>query len=407
MRSASFLVLTAVGAALIGCGGSSGSKTAGSDAGPAGSAAATAKAAPPPAPVKVSISPRHGGADPRPDRGITIRATGGELTSVSVRHGNETVAGTFNDDKTVWRTRWALGVSRRYTIVATATGPSGQTATNRRTIRTLTPAQTFGPRTIMADHGTYGVGMPLIFYFDGPVKNRKGVERALELKTSRPVVGSWYWDDTCGIVPTCLYFRPKHYWKPHTTVRFTAHVNGVRFGPGVFGNHDLSGTIEIGRRLEVIASTTKHSMKVFKDHKLFARWPISTGKPGDDTPNGTYLSIEKGNPVVMKGEDYELTVPHSVRITWSGIYLHAAPWSVGAQGSSNVSHGCINMSPEHAAIYYDMSIPGDPVTIKGSSRAGVFDNGWTMWFKTWKQWKRGSALHQYVSAGPRGSSFVS
>lgn len=405
MRSATFL-LAAVSAAVMGCGGGAAPDAARSAADATSSAGARVSDAPPAAPVTVSITPRHGGADARPDRGITIRATGGVLTTVSVRHGNETVPGRFNDAKTVWRTRWALGVSRRYTIVATATGPSGTTATSRRTIRTLTPKQTFGPRTIMADLGTYGVGMPLIFYFDGPVKNRKAVERSLELRTSRPVVGSWYWDDMCGIVPTCLYFRPKHYWKPHTTVHFTAHVNGVRFGPGVFGDHDLSGTITIGRRLEVVASTTEHSMDVFKNHKKIAHWPISTGKPGDDTPNGTYLSIEKGNPVVMKGEGYELTVPYSVRITWSGIYLHAAPWSVGAQGSSNVSHGCINMSPEHAAIYYEMSIPGDPVTVTGSSRDGTFDNGWTMWFKTWRQWKRGSALHQYVSAGPRGSSFT-
>ncbi|MCW3038250.1 MAG: hypothetical protein JWM31_155, partial [Solirubrobacterales bacterium] len=346
MRSATFVFVASASATLIGCGGGSAHSATQVTADPPSATVATVQARPSAAPVKVAITPGHGGADARPDRGVTIRATGGELTHISVRHGNETVAGTLNAAKTVWRTRWALAVSRKYTIVATATGPSGKTTTGRRTIRTLTPRQTFAPRTIMADHGTYGVGMPLIFYFDGPVKKRKAVERALELKTSRPIVGSWYWDDTCGIVPTCLYFRPKRYWKPHTTVHFTAHVNGVRFGPGVFGDHDLSGTINIGRRLEVIASTTKHSMKLYKNHKQIAHWPISTGKPGDDTPNGTYLSIEKGNPVEMKGTGYDLSVPYSVRITWSGIYLHAAPWSVGAQGSSNVSHGCINLSPE-------------------------------------------------------------
>ena len=125
-------------------------------------------------------------------------------------------------------------------------------------------------------------------------------------------------------------------------------------------------------------------MNVYRDGKRYAHWPISTGRPGDDTPNGTYLSIEKGNPVEMVGEGYDLQVPYSVRITWSGVYLHAASWSVGSQGSTNVSHGCINMSPDAAAIYYAMSIPGDPVTVTGSSRAGTFDNGWTMWFKSWR-----------------------
>jgi lipoprotein-anchoring transpeptidase ErfK/SrfK len=350
--------------------------------------------------VRVSIAPGHGRTDVRPDRGITVRARGGTLTEVSVRTG-----GTFNAARTVWRTRWALGVSRRYVVTATATGPSEQAVTRHRAFRTLTPQRTFAPRTILVDRGTYGVGMPLIFYFDGPVKNRRAVERSLEVRTSRPVVGSWYWDDTCGIVPLCLYFRPRHYWHPHTKVRFTAHVNGVQAEPGVYGDRDLHGTIEIGRSLKVLASTAKHFMNVYRDGKRFAHWPISTGKPGDDTPNGRYLSIEKGNPVVMKGEGYELTVPYSVRITWSGVYLHAASWSVGSQGSVNVSHGCVNMSPENAATYYEMSIPGDPVKIVGSSRVGTFDNGWTMWFKSWRAWRRGSALHRAVRAGPHGSTF--
>jgi lipoprotein-anchoring transpeptidase ErfK/SrfK len=181
----------------------------------------------------------------------------------------------------------------------------------------------------------------------------------------------------------------------------------VQAAPGVFGVQDLSGTIRIGRSLKVFASTAKHFMNVYRDGKRYAHWPISTGRPGDDTPNGTYLSIEKGNPVEMVGEDYDIQVPYSVRITWSGVYLHAASWSVGSQGSTNVSHGCINMSPDAAAIYYAMSIPGDPVTVTGSSRAGTFDNGWTMWFKSWRQWRRGSALHRAVRAGPQGSRFES
>jgi hypothetical protein len=100
-------------------------------------------------------------------------------------------------------------------------------------------------------------------------------------------------------------------------------------------------------------------------------------------------------------------VPLSVRITYSGDYLHDAFWSVGEQGFSNVSHGCVNMSPADAAIYYKMAVPGDPVKITGSPKAGTWDNGWTMWFLSWKRWVRGSALHQAVKTGPRGSAFVS
>jgi lipoprotein-anchoring transpeptidase ErfK/SrfK len=394
VRAAVLPLLVATGAALAGCG----SKTA-----QHGASAGSKPAAPP---VRVSIRPGHGRVDVRPDRGITVRATGGRLTDVTVRGGGRRVRGTLNAARTVWRSRWALGVSQRYRVTATAAGQSGQRITRRRAFRTLTPERTFAPRTILVDHGTYGVGMPLIFYFDEPVTHRRAVERSLAIRTSRPVVGSWYWDDTCGIVPLCLYFRPRHYWHPHTRVHFTAHVNGVQSAPGVFGDSDLSGTIIIGRSLKVFASTAKHYMNVYRDGKRYAHWPISTGRPGDDTPNGRYLSIEKANPERMVGDDYDIEVPYSVRITWSGVYLHAASWSVGSQGSTNVSHGCINMAPEDAAIYYEMSIPGDPVVVTGSSRAGTFDNGWTMWFKTWREWRQSSALDKAVRAGRHGSTFI-
>jgi lipoprotein-anchoring transpeptidase ErfK/SrfK len=189
-------------------------------------------------------------------------------------------------------------------------------------------------------------------------------------------------------------------------VSFTAHLDGVEGAPGVYGHHTLAQKFKIGSSLITHVSTSGHFMNVYREGKLFAHWPISSGKPGDDTPNGTYLAIEKANPVQMTGPGYSISVPYSVRITWSGDYLHDAYWSVGAQGFSNVSHGCVNMSPEHARIYYGMAVPGDPVKITGSPRAGTWDNGWTMWFLSWKKWVRGSALHRAVVAGRHGSRFV-
>jgi hypothetical protein len=109
----------------------------------------------------------------------------------------------------------------------------------------------------------------------------------------------------------------------------------------------------------------------------------------------------------MVGPGYNIEVPWSVRFTWSGDYLHDAYWSVGDQGFTNVSHGCVNMSPADAETFYKMAAPGDPVKITGSPRAGAWDNGWTMWFLSWKRWLRGSALHKAVRAGPKGSRFVS
>jgi lipoprotein-anchoring transpeptidase ErfK/SrfK len=388
-------ILAVCGLIVAGCGGAAGARHGGTS----GPRRASSQ-------VRLAISPA-GGIDRTPNRGLTVTASGGKITKVTVQTGGDPVPGTLNPSGTVWHSNWALDVSQRYSITATATGSSGQSATRRASFRTFTPRSTFTTEIINGYAQTYGVGMPIILYFSRPIADRAAVERALEVRTSKPVVGSWYWDAQCRTAPVCVYFRPRHYWSPGTEVSFIGHLNGVEAAPGVYGHHTLTQKFRIGSRLVVVASTAKHSMNVYRNGRLFAHWPISTGRPGDDTPDGTYLTIEKANPVDMVGPGYNLEVPWSVRITFSGDYLHDAYWSVGEQGFTNVSHGCVNMSPTDAEIYYKMAVPGDPVTIVGSPRPGTWDNGWTMWFKPWRQWLRGSALHEAVQAGPNGSRFVS
>jgi len=356
--------------------------------------------------VRLSIAPGGGRLDKRPNRGITVKASGGKIGKVVARAGGQPVAGRLNAARTVWRSSWALEVSRRYTVTATAAGKSGEPVTKTSRFRTFTPSKTFSTQIIEGYKQTYGVGMPIILYFDRPIANKAAVERALEVKTSKPVVGAWRWDGGCNVAPVCLYFRPRRYWPAHTRVSFAAHLNGVEVAPGVYGTHTLTQQFEIGSPLSVVANTADDHMDVYRDGKLFAHWPISSGKPGDETPNGTYLTIEKANPVDMVGPGYNIEVPWSVRFTWSGDYLHDAYWSVGEQGYTNVSHGCVNMSPADAETFYKMAVPGDPVKIVGSPRAGTWDNGWTMWFLSWKRWLRGSALHKAVRTGPHGSTFV-
>jgi lipoprotein-anchoring transpeptidase ErfK/SrfK len=356
--------------------------------------------------VRLSITPADGRMDKSPSRGITVTATRGTITRVTVRTAGDSVTGRLNSAGTIWRSRWALDVGRRYMVTVAVVGRPGRPTTRRVSFRTFSPKRTFSARIIEGYRQTYGVGMPIILYFNRHITNRKAVERALRITTSRRVVGSWYWDDRCGVATECLYFRPRRYWRPHTRVSFVAHLNGVEGARGVYGTHTLRQQFRIGSSLKVVAKTDRHYMNVYRDGKLFARWPISSGRPGDDTPNGNYLTIEKANPVHMVGPGYSIQVPWSVRITWSGDYLHDAFWSVGEQGFANVSHGCINMSPAHAEIYYKMAVPGDPVKITGSPRAGTWDNGWTMWFLHWREWERGSALRKVVVAGPHGSRFI-
>jgi lipoprotein-anchoring transpeptidase ErfK/SrfK len=286
-------------------------------------------------------------------------------------------------------------------------GPSGRPVTSTSTFRTFTPHQTFTALIVEGDHQAYGVGMPIVLYFDRPVTDRAAVERSLQIRSSKRVVGAWYWDGQCNLAAECLYFRPRRYWPTHTRVTFIGHLNGVEADHGVYGDHTLTQSFVIGSEITVIASAAGHFMNVYRSGRLFAHWPISSGRPGDDTPDGAYLTIEKANPVDMVGPGYNIEVPYSVRFTWSGDYLHDAFWSVGEQGFTNVSHGCVNMSPTDAAIFYGMAVPGIPVRIIGSPRAGTWDNGWTMWFRSWHQWVEGSALHAQVVAGPSGSTFVS
>ncbi len=354
------------------------------------------------------ILPADGARQVRPGDGVTVRATNGHVQKVVVTTtgtASKPVAGGLASGGTVWRSNDPLLPSRNYTVVATAVNAGGQKVTATSSFRTLTPRKTVQVTLLEANHQAYGIGMPIVLTFSGRVTNRKAVERSLSITTSKPVIGAWYWDRTWD-GNTTVAFRPRKYWSPGTKVSFTGHLNGVEVSKGIYATHDVHVAFRIGPSLIVRGSTRTHYMDIYYKGRLFGHWAISTGRPGDDTPNGQYLTIEKANPTFMKGPGYALWVYWAVRFTWSGDYIHSAPWSVWAQGSTNVSHGCVNTSPAHAEKFYKMELPGDPVIMSGSPRAGTWDNGWTQWFLPFRKYVQGSALHQAVVAGPNGSAFV-
>ncbi len=392
-RSSRFLAAATALALSLAAGACAGASTTGqrTSASPTPTAAA----------LRLSITPSGGTGGVKPQKHIVVKALGGQIVKVSVTTHGDPVAGSLDAAAATWRSEGTLNTATRYTVHATARNAAGRSLTKTSTFRTLAPRHTFAAQ-IFEGHGfSYGVGMPIILKFDRPITNRRAVERALSLWTSRRLVGAWYWDGD-----TTLYFRPRSYWPAHTKIRFVAHLNGVEGAPGVYGTHTLTQSFVIGDSLIVVASTRAHHARVYLNRRLFGNWPISSGRPGDATPNGTYLTIDKANPVDMVGPGYNLEVPWSVRFTWSGCFLHDAYWSVGEQGFTNVSHGCVNLSPAHAETYYKLAVPGDPVTITGSPRAGTWDNGWTVWFLSWRELWHGSALHMAVRTGPQGSSLV-
>jgi lipoprotein-anchoring transpeptidase ErfK/SrfK len=373
----------------------------------AGCTAVTAKAIPS---ATLTFTPANGSRNVLPEAAVIVAAKYGRLRDVTVATAAGRVAGYLAADGR-WHSVEPLATGTNYTVTATAIGMNQKRVITSSTFQTFTPPHTFKATisTLGTDRNVsseiagrqYGVGIPITVMFSRPITNRAAVERAIELRTSKPVVGAWYWQDDKTAI-----FRPRQYWPAYTRVWVDGNFDGVRAAPGVYGTRDVHLSFSIGPSLIVVASTRTHYMNVYYKDRLFGRWPISTGRPGDDTPDGTYLTTFKNNPQFMSGPGYALEVPWSVDLTYSGDFIHDAYWSVGEQGYVNVSHGCVNTSPAHAETYYKMEEPGDPATITGSPAAGTPGNGWTEWFMSWPQWLRGSATGEAVVAGPTGSSLV-
>ena len=410
---ATIAAATAIGLLATACGGQSPSPGQAKALASASAAAAEARAAAAKAraamlAAELKITPANGSHDVDPSGGISVTAAKGKVTNVTVRTSGDPVSGALGDGGKTWHSTWTLDGSQSYTVTATGTGTGGSKITTTSTFRTLSPTQTFSTEIYEGDQ-TYGVGMPIMLAFSQPITNRAAVERSLELTTSKPVVGAWYWDGD-----EHLDFRPQDYWPAYTTVSFDGHLNGVEGANGMYGTADLTQTFQIGRSLIAVASTTTHYTQIYLNGERIYQWPISTGRASLPTPDGTYVSVEKNNPVRMIGGGapgspgyYNELVNYAVRFTFSGDYYHSAPWSVIDQGSTNVSHGCVNLPPTDAETYYNLSIPGDPITVTNSTAAGKWDDGWTEWFLPWSQYLHGSALGEAVEAGPQGSTFVS
>ena len=362
--------------------------------------------------------------DLRPDLGVRVAVRDGRLTGVSVRPvvgktvagktaagqttAGKTLAGSYTPGSRSWRTRWALAPSQTYRVTATAVDPACRRTVMASDFRTLRPRRTFSAATILGAGETVGVGMPIMINFSRPIASRAAVERALQIWSSKPVTGAWYWVNSKSV-----WFRPRHYWPAHTRVSFTAHLAGLQGAPGVYGKSDLTQHFRIGDSLIAVASAATHHMRVWWNGRLAGDWPVSTGRPGMDTPDGRYLSFAKGSPVDMNSASYGVgpgmpgyyneLVYDAVQFTFSGDYVHSAPWSVAEQGISNVSHGCVNLAPGYAAWFYGHSVLGDPISVVGSPVAGTWGDGWTIYFLGWRKLLAGSATGDAVLVSRGGS----
>jgi lipoprotein-anchoring transpeptidase ErfK/SrfK len=244
--------------------------------------------------------------------------------------------------------------------------------------------------------------MPVSIQFDSAVTTeamRAEVERRVSVTTEPRQAGAWGWLDNRQ-----LMWRPATYWKPGTRVTVDAPLTGVQTGPGKWVANDDQASFTIGSAMVSTVDMKSHTMTVTRDGQVLRTIPVSTGKPGPltETRYGTKVIIRKEGKVTMdsatvgipKGDPdyYKIDTQWNLRVTWTGEYLHAAPWSVGAQGNSNVSHGCVNMSLANAQWMYENSKVGDVVRFTGSSRAFQPQEGIGVWMYDYAGWKAQSAL---------------
>ena len=249
------------------------------------------------------------------------------------------------------------------------------------------------------DGETVGVGMPVVVTFDVAVTDRAEFERHMHVEATPRQRGTWHW-----ISDTEAHWRPRTYWRAGTEVHVDLDVNGVSAGGGVYGQHDREIDFSVGDAHVYRVDARTHQMQVFSNGELLRTLPVTTGKPGFETRNGVKVIIEKFDEKRMNSETvgiaagsaeaYDIDdVQWAMRLTYSGEFIHAAPWSVGSQGSANVSHGCTGMSTADAGWLYAMTRRGDVVETVGTQGDDMtLTNGYGDWNVSFQEYREGSAL---------------
>ncbi|WP_405581247.1 Ig-like domain-containing protein [Streptomyces sp. NBC_01092] len=351
-------------------------------------------------------------ADPDKPLEITAADSDGRITDVTARDAaGRYVTGELSADGTRWHSTSPLAANARYTVRVSTEDEDGAPGRKVLTFDTSKPTSkkhltvTFGPKA-----GKYGVGQPITAELSRPVKDknqRATVERALRVDSIPAVDGTWHWVDDKE-----LHYRPKEYWPAGATVRARSDLDGVKVSDRVWGGKGKPLKVTIGDQVIAVTDAATHQLTLYRNGEEVRSIPVTTGKPGFETRNGVKVILGKEYFVRMRGtsvgiaegsaESYDLPVYYATRVTWSGEYVHAAPWSVGSQGYANVSHGCTGMSTANAEWFFDNVREGDLVKVINSNGNTMesFGNGFGDWNLPWKNWRGGSALVAGTPDGP-------
>ncbi len=302
----------------------------------------------------------------------------------------DAVTGTLAADQLSWSSQPTLGYGRTYTITAVATNPAGQNTESVSTFTTLTPRNKVLATAYPLNGATVGVGQPIAVYFDEKVPDRAAMQQRIAVTTTPAQPGAFYWFSDREV-----HWRPKEFFLANTAVSVDVMIYGHDLGGGLYGQADKHFAFTVGRSLISEIDNDAHTMVVKQDGEIVQTMPVSLGNKKYPTYNGIHIVAEKYDKKIMDSSTWGLTgagaykteVKWAVRISSTGEFVHAAPWSVWAQGSQNVSHGCVNVSTENAKWFYDTALPGDPVIVSNTSGTPLQPwDGFGDWQISWEDY---------------------
>jgi len=332
------------------------------------------------------------------DKPVTVTAGDGVLGAVTMVNAapGAPVEGKLSPDGLTWTTAEPLGYNKQYTLNAEAIGLGG-VAQAHATFRTHSPENLTMAYVVPSDGEVVGIGQPVAIQFDENIPDRVAAQRAIKITTTPAVEGAFYWLNNREV-----RWRPAQYWAPGTKVDVAVNIYGVDMGDGLFGQEDVKTSFTVGDAVVSTIDDNTKTLTVTRNGEVIKTMPVSMGKSSTPTNNGTYIVGARFPHIVMDSSTYGVPVnsPNGYRtdvdwatqISYSGIFVHAAPWSVGSQGNSNVSHGCVNVSTSNGQWFYSNSKRGDIVQVNntvGSPLSGT--DGLGDWNIPWDQWKAGNA----------------
>ncbi|GGR98044.1 hypothetical protein GCM10010252_40900 [Streptomyces aureoverticillatus] len=333
---------------------------------------------------------------------VTVKLAGedAKLKDVAVADAEGTkLAGKVAADGRSWTSARKAAPGTSYTVRAT-TDKGGEA---KKAFKTAAPEKvnkvTITPGSSLK---TVGVAQPLSIVFDHPVKNKAEVEKHLKVTTSNDTTGSWGWIKNYDGKDR-VDWRPREYWKSGTKVELDAQLNGVDSGSdGGWFVRDYDTAVTVGKNQVVKVNLDNKTATLTRDGKTVKRVPMSAGTPGGEKASwgGTSVLMAKEGTINMRsetvglGDSYDKMVDYSMRLTWSGMYAHAAPWNAAYFGNTNHSSGCVGMSTSDASWLYGQVQVGDPFEVSGSGSKGTPDpgNGYGEWNLSWADWQSKSAV---------------